>query len=227
MSAWGWVSRIGGYAAAPFTGGASIIGGNALGSYLDNHTAGGGDKKKTDERAELDPYLSKLTGGADRLTKQAGDLNASGSEALTPALNYLHNILSGNPANVMAATAPERGRVIDQYDTARKSIAQFGPRGGGTTSALAEGRMAEGAQLADITNTARREAFGEAGKMGMQLTGLSLSAEQLSTMNLDQVIQAILALQGHDIEKRGQTMQMWSGIGNAAGNIIGGIFAGD
>jgi len=180
----------------------------------------GGDK----DDAVINPYLDDLSKGAQGLRQQGQDLNLQGSEALAPALQYLRQILSTNPNEVMAATAPERGRVIDQYDAARRAIGEFGPRGGGTTSALAESRISEAGALGDILSTGRREAFGQAAQLGTTMTGLGLTADQLASADIEKIIDAILTREGFDVQKRGQTMQMWSSIGQAAGYAAGAAF---
>ena len=217
------LTKIGGIAAAPFTGGLSLwptiamagagIGGGFLGSKL----AGGGD----DEDRPEDAIAKMLQQSSAETRSQAGALAGQGAETLNPTIQYFKQILSSDPSAVMDATRQERGRVIDQYDTARKAISNFGPRGGGTTSALAESRFAEGETLADVVSRARSEAVGQAGQLGVNLTGLGLSADQLASADLNTVLNSIFAREGLDVTKRGQNMQALGGVGQAAGQLLG------
>lgn len=216
------IVKFGGIAAAPFTGGASLwpalamgAGGAAAGYGL-SKLGGGGDKDKNDPLAGP---LSQLGEASQQNRQDAQAFKGMGAEAIGPALQYLKALAGENPSALMDATRGERGRVIDQYDTARRSIASFGPRGGGSASAIAEGRMAEGSQLADITSSKKSEAVKLLSAIGPQLAGLGLNAEQLASQDLSTVIDMILRKQGFDVERRGQNMQALAGIGEAAGMI--------
>lgn len=194
------------------------VGGGLLGSKL----AGGGDKKSS-STAAIDPYTAALQKQADVTGAEGQQSNAMGSDALAPVMKYLQSILSGNPSDVLAATQPERGRVIDQYDTARKAVAEFGPRGGGTTSTAAQSRFDQASSLADITSSARRDAVATEGQLGLQLKQLGLTAEQLKSADLNSIINAVLNKQYLDVQKRGQTAGLLGDIGSAAGSVIGAI----
>ncbi len=198
------------------------------GKAIYNKVKGDGKGDVDEEEAgAVSPYLKQLQGSSQGLRQQGQDLSGQGSQAMQPALQYLQQLLSSDPSQVQAATAPERGRVIDQYDAARRAVGQFSPRGGGTTSAMAESRISEADTLADITNTSRREAFGQSMAFGQALTGLGLTAEQLASADIEKIIDTILTQQGHDVQKRGQNMQMWAGLGQAAGYAAGSYLGGD
>lgn len=188
----------------------------ALGGFLF-----GRRKPKDASQTEISPYTDALQASSERLQGQAGELSGMGGEALAPALKYFASLLSGNPADLMEATRPERGRVIDQYDTARQAIGQFGPRGGGTTSALAQSRISEAGDLADVTAQARRGAAETSAGLGQSLTALGLSAEQLASADLNSIISAVLNKQGLDLSKRGQNLQAMTGLGESLGALLG------
>jgi hypothetical protein len=231
MSKWGWAARIGGYAAAPFTAGFSIPAGNLAASAIEkaqgaNDPKGpnGGDDSADDEEG-INPLLERLKSSSDGLRGKAAGLGDMSEGALGPVLQYLQQLQNGG-SDLMAATMTERGRVIDQYDGARKAISQFGPRGGGQTGALAESRIAQGNALSDVTSNALTEGRKLASTLGLSLGGQALNAEQLASADIDSVIRAILGQESLDVQKRGQTMAMWGGIGEAAGTILGDIILG-
>lgn len=188
-----------------------------FGSRAGSKGGGGGDS----EPGGTQPLKDLLQGSASDLRQEAGGMKQLGAGNISDASSYLRQLLSGNPQGLLAATAPERGRVIDQYDTARQAIGQFGPRGGGTTSAMAQSRLDESQALSDIFSTSRREAFGQSAALGQGLMGLGLSADQLASADLEKVMDAILTEQGFDVQKRAQNMQLWASLGQSAGYAAG------
>ena len=188
----------------------------------------GGGKKKKPKPGALTPGSpeAQLQTSADKSGQLADSLGQQAQESIAPAQQYFKGLLSSNPQEMLAATAPERGRVIDQYDAARQATAEFGPRGGGTNSALAASRTQQAAQLGDILSTGKREAAGASAQLGTTLSGLGMTAQQLQSADLNTILQSILTREGFDIEKRGQTMNAWGGVGQAAGSILGGFLAG-
>lgn len=221
MAWWEWPVRIGGYAAAPWTGGMSIPGAEgAIAAF------GGKDDKKKDPTKDSPfgaaaPFAAQLERSAGANQATANQFQDQSASALGPALEYLTKLAGGDPAALMDATRQERGRVIDQYDTARRAISNFGPRGGGTTSALAESRFTQAESLADITSSARKDAVAQLSELGPQLGALGLTAQQLASMDLNSLISTLLTREGFDVQKRGQNMEMWGGIGEALGTLAG------
>jgi hypothetical protein len=207
----------------------TVIGGGigAAGGFLKGLFSGGKKKKpKPGEAAAPNSPEAQLQTSADESKQLASSLTAQGQESIAPAQNYFKGLLSSNPQEMLAATAPERGRVIDQYDAARQATAEFGPRGGGSTSAQAAARTQQAAQLGDILSTGKREAASASASLGTTLTGLGMTAKQLQSADLNSVLSAILTREGLDVTKRGQTMQAWSGVGQGVGSILGGYLAG-
>lgn len=179
-------------------------------------------KKKTAPGMPDDEEIMKLLKEhSTKMGAEAGNLEGQGSEALAPVMDYFKKLLSGDPAMMMEATRPERGRVIDQYDTARKAVTSFAPRGGGQTSAVAGSFLQEAQQLGDVTSTARREAVGQAGQLGATLKGLGLSADDLATKDLNSIISSVLANKQLDLTKRGQNMAMVGELGQGLGSLLG------
>ena len=196
------------------------IGGGLLGFF----TGGDDEPEGYDVDNPEHQYRNLLRLNAGNLRADATGLKRTGSSVSTPAVNYLSDILSNNPAAILDATKQERGRVIDQYDTARRAIANFGPRGGGSTSVLAESRFGQAEALSDITSSARRDAVSAAGTLGMQLTALGLTADQLASADLNAVIRAILAREGVGIQGSAEARAQGEGTGELIGEVLGSIF---
>lgn len=187
-------------------------------------------KKKAEEEAKkaaaagmpTDADMMKLLQEhSAKMGGEAGNLSGQGEETLQPVMDYFEKLLSGDPNAMMEATRPERGRVIDQYDTARRAVSTFAPRGGGATSAVAGSFLQEAQQLGDVTSTARKEAIGQASQLGATLKGLGLSAEDLASRDLNSVISAVFANKNLDLTKRGQNMAMYGQLAEGMGSLLG------
>jgi len=200
----------------------TAIGGGA--GFIGGLFTGGDDKKKKEEadaQGLTEEAQQMLRGQATRLQGKGTQLQQEGTEALSPVLQYFKQLLSGDPAAMMQATAPERGKVIDQYDAARNAIARFAPRGGGQGTAIAGSYVQQAQQLSDITSKAREGAAAGLAQLGPQLQALGLSADQVASMDLNTLIQSVLSKEELDLTRRGQTFGMWGDIGTGVGELFG------
>lgn len=223
MSKWGWAIRLGGYAGAPFTGGLSIPASQAVASQVEKkqHANDVPPGATPASKHPEDPYTSLLSKYSQQSNMQGQRLTGMGTEALQPAMQYLQQLLGADPQGILEATRADRGRVIDQYDAARKAVENFAPRGGGTTSSLAQSRFQQAESLADITSSARQTAVGQAGALGTSLAGLGLSAQDLASRDIGQIINAVLAREGLNVQQRGQNMGLLGDIGQTIGTLLG------
>jgi hypothetical protein len=197
------------------------LGGAALGGLWGLFGGGGGDDEKELTDLEKNALGTEgLAGHAAKMGSTSDALQQQGADTLGPALQYLQSILGTNPSAILSATAPERGRVIDQYDTARQAIATFAPRGGGQQAAFAGTYSDQANDLTVIFSTARREGFSQAMAVGSNQIGLGLSAAQLEAADLNTILNTILTREGFDMTKRGQNMEALAAIGEALGTII-------
>ncbi len=188
---------------------ASIIGGAT--GFLSGLFTG---NKPKDDGLDLSAILKdvqKNSTDANGRATQYADLSA---ETLAPVLSYFKNLVGGDPNAIAAATRPERARVIDQYDTARKAIASFAPRGGGANAAQATSQFQQADELSNIGANARTNAVNQSSELGKALAGLGISEQQLASADLNTLVQSVLA-------KRGQNMQTEAGIGEALGSLLG------
>lgn len=214
-------------AAAPFTGGSSLawlpaaLATTGVGTAVSGVTEKSVGSGKTPDAIANDPNLATLQSSSTALRGQGTALQSMGADALQPVLAYFSKLAGGDPQALLEATRPERARVIDQYDTARKAISDFSPRGGGSNAALASSRFAEASDLSNITANMRSNAASAAGNLGTTLTGLGLSAQQLASADLNTVINAVLTQQGFDVTKHGQNAQAASGIAEGLGTLLG------
>lgn len=118
---------------------------------------GGGDNKSAQQ----------ASGNSDQLASMAKMMFGEGHGATDQALTYLMHVAGGDPTALLNATAPERGRVLDQYDTAKKAL-MFTPRGGGQASATADLEASKAATMTSQTATARTSAVNALAQIGAQ-----------------------------------------------------------
>lgn len=176
--------------------------------FVANLFGGGGEDR------ELKDALKGLEQQTAANRAKATQLDQEGSALLAPVKRYLGDITSGDRQAIQEATMPERRRVIDQYDTAKRAIAEFAPRGGGQAGAFAELGARQASDLAVLGSEARTRGMDSAANLAMAIRQMGLPREQLASMNMGQLIQTLLARsdQSHD------TMM---GLGEALGNVIG------
>lgn len=121
--------------------------------------------------------LNKNAQGATDLSKSLG---MEGSDLFGPAAAYLKKILSGDRQQLLEATAPERHRVIDQYATAKKALAEFTPRGGGQAGSMNRLQAQEASDLSGIGSAARAAATTTGLSAGLNAQGLGLQASGIA-----------------------------------------------
>lgn len=187
----------------------SVLGTNP---YLASGSAGMGLPLAMDQGSHQSDPLTALRSSADTAVKQASDLSGQGKDLFGPAADYLKKILSGDRQQMLEATMPERRRVIDQYATAKKAIAEFTPRGGGQAGSLSQINATEASDLATIGSGARADAAKTGLNTGLNLESLGLTASSLASTDLNALMQ-MMETQHENSANR------WAEIGKAAGTI--------
>jgi hypothetical protein len=135
--------------------------------------------------------LGTLRTNADVAGRLSNDLLTRANDLTNPASAYFRAIISGDRQQLLAATMPERRRVIDQYSSARKAIASFQPRSGGTAAANNDMASREASDLAFVSTGARTAAANAALSAGSQMTSQGLQAQQLASTDLTSLITAL------------------------------------
>jgi hypothetical protein len=168
---------------------------------------GGEDKKQG-------RTIQDLLSSANQSQALSKDLTGQGSEMFRDVIPYIKDLAGGDRQAILQATMPERRRVMDQYDTALKSIAEFSPRSGGTAASMNQIRAQEGQDLATIGSQKRDEGVKMGSDMAQALSQLGLNATQLGDSNL----RAIADIQQKQAEQKSQGL---GGLGQALGTIAG------
>lgn len=198
----------------------TLIGGG-IGGLIGLFKGGSDSTPSTPATDDLTNAITGLKDASSTVGKQGAQLTGGATDQLAPILNYFKQLTGNNPSAILDATKPDRGRVIDQYDSARRAISNFAPRGGASSDALASSYTSEANQLSDITSTARSTAIGQSASLGTTLEGLGLSAEQLQGADLNTVVNAILGQKGLDLQASGQNKQLAAGLSEGLGMLLG------
>lgn len=153
----------------------------------------------TYERQSLPGTSSKSKGGpldalqqnAEASSELSAFLTEQGRDLFGPASEYLKAILSNDRQAIQAATMPERRRVIDQYATAKKAIAEFVPRGGGVAGAMTRLEGDKASDLAMVGAGMRPQAAQTALSAGGGMFGQGIQASGAASQNLTALVEAL------------------------------------
>jgi hypothetical protein len=160
------------------------------------------------------PYEKDTLDTANTLKGLGAADKATGSAALAPVLAYLKAIAGGDPTAIQEATAPQRAKIIDQYDTAKKAITQQ-PRGGGQASAALSLEGKKASDLATTASSARTAGVQQLGSLGESIFN---TGAQEQTSGLES---ALKAFQGLSQDKQKTNAGFGAAIGAALPFIFG------
>jgi hypothetical protein len=183
---------------APIIGAAGAIGGAIIGSHK---------TKAQNEALQTQTAIEKF--GLQTAQK---DIPA-GEQALGQSLAYYTPLLTGNRQAMMEAEGPQISTLAQNYMNAKKNISQFGPRGGGTTSALAQAPFNLADQITQLLEGARTNAATQVANIGSSLANIGVSA-----MNTSAATAGTVASQ--QLQQQQQTNQLLGSLGAALGKIV-------
>jgi hypothetical protein len=163
---------------------------------------------------QINAAIGNLKTNASEASALGKQFGAQSADLFQPVADYLKKVTSGNRQDVLAATMPERRRVIDQYATAKKAIAEFTPRGGGQAAAGAALQGKEASDLATTTAEARQQAFGQEGNLATAAAQLGISEQSLASGDLNSILNALNT-------QNQQHAQSAGALGSALGTLAG------
>lgn len=152
------------------------------------------------------PVTNRIQGEAANLQQTGAGLTQAGTADMASIMSYFRKLASGDPGAVLQATQPERSRVIDQFDAARKTIAMNTPKGGGQAGAINESRFKEAEALSNTTSTARREGAATMAGLAQHELDAGLATQSEATRQLATVLQPMLQQSQDDSASTWQTV---------------------
>ena len=138
------------------------------------------------QTADLASQLQKMSTG---IGAQGQKTAGQGTDALSGILKYFQDLAGGDPNAVLSAAGPDRARIIDQYDTAKKALSTA-PRGGGATSAALNLETRKAGDLATATQTARASGAAGATQIGSTLLNAGTQQEGQAITGIDSALKA-------------------------------------
>lgn len=140
-------------------------------------------------------------------------------QALDPLLGFYRTILGGDRQAIMQLMAPEVSTIVSQYDTARRTAAEFAPRGGGRTQALSELPFRQAGDINRLFQETRKGALGGLERVGGAYGELGVRELGLSAGAYQSLIEDVL--QKYAIDKKAKT-EMGTGLGKLLAMLIAG-----
>jgi hypothetical protein len=161
----------------PFLIPVAIAAGSA---FAGSKLAGGkGGSSSGGSSSAIDPNLARLLGMKEN---QAGftfdiakDILPKATETMQGPLDYWTKLLSGDSKAIQEAIAPEAGRIVSQYDSARKAATQLSPRSGARTETLTDLPFRAISDVSKVAAGVRPRAAEEVSKIGGTQAALATS----------------------------------------------------
>ena len=208
----------------------AIIGAaGSIGSSLINKSAaggGGGSATNTANFNQFNDMLENLAGKSSKLMKFGKKDRIQFREALDPAATYWKDILASPDASKTASLfAPELNQIGKQTSQAIQSIGEFGPRGGGTNSAIGALQGQQAGQISDLFTRAKPMAAQNLASIAPLYSSLAANEQGLAisgrTAASGQSLTSALGQMWGDIERRKQSLGAAGGLGSGIGGLLG------
>lgn len=202
---------------------------------------GGKDRKATQQRSQA---LSQEQQDLSRyFTGQAKEELSRRRELQAPVVDYYTRLASGDPAQVMAASAVPLGNLAKMTQQAKANIMEMAP-GAARTAALGQLSREAGGQQSTLLNQAYLSAFpalqglaSETGNVGLQQTGAGYRGlegaistnQQIAQMQQQQkasqlgLIGSLAGMAGGMVGGMGGLGKMFGGGGGAASSAVSGL----
>lgn len=153
---------------------------------------------------------------SSKVSESGGDLLKEGGATGAPGENFFSALL-GNREQALSAMAPEVSTIVDQYDAAKKTAAEFSPRGGGRATLNSELPFKESGKIAGLISGARGNAATQLMNAGMQKRQLGAG---LTSAGLQGTLGGARLAQGQQQFGAEQWSKLGSGIGNSLSALL-------
>ncbi len=193
----------------------------AGGAFLGGTLLGG--KKGAKAPSPKDALIAQQTEASKFALGEARQVLPQARETLQAPLDFWKTILGGDRQEMLSVLAPEVNTIVSQYDTARRSLTNLAPRGGGRSAIQAESRFEEANVIQRLLQESRRMASREVADIGGRLTTLGVSELGISTGAAGNLISDLLR---RETARRGQNIGTAADIGIGIGKILVSIFGG-
>jgi len=147
-------------------------------------------------------------------------------QSAKPAVDYYKTLLSGDKNAVTELLSPELTQIGTIFGNVKHNIGEFGPRGGGSNSAVNNLESQQAITTSNLFTGVRPQAAQQLGSLsgtfgnvasnfgGQQMDAIKGEAANMFGLNAEQ----------EAAQKR--KAEAWTGIGGGIGTVAGGIFGG-
>lgn len=186
---------------------------------------GQGAQEKANDTA-IGNINSELTDLSKVQYQRGGKAFKWAKKSLLSARDFWDTLLKGDRNATAAFLSPELGDISKGYQQQRNAMAEFGPRGGGSNTAI--GNLGQ-QQASDVNRTimsARPMAADKLTSLGSIFGGMSQGLTGQAFQGYGQASQNLFGLNQEQEDVRARKAQAWSGLGQGAGSIAGGFLGG-
>lgn len=178
-------------------------------------------RKSQEEKNALSAQsdLAKTEGEASKfgldITKQ---LIPQATSSLNQVEGYYGPLLKGDRQQMLESVAPEVNSILSQYDTAKRAVSEFSPRGGGRTATLADLPFRQAGDITTLLQRVRPES-------AKGMTDISQTKAALSGSFFPRGTSAAAQLLQNELQRRGmsfdQSMQQGAAMAEAIIGLLG------
>lgn len=147
----------------------------------------------------------------------------SGVSSLDTAGDYFKNILGGSRTDTEKLLGPQVKTIMDQYDSAAKTGAELGPRGGGRTNAIEAAKTGKVGAYGNLLAGAGTQAAQGLAGVGKDVVGAGLGMAGVGTTETGQAIGQASSLANATNQQNQQVFQNASAFGAGLGALWGGV----
>lgn len=144
----------------------------------------------------------------------------AGRRDLMDVGGFFRKLLSGDRTETTQALSPEIQAVKDQYDSTKRSISEYGPRGGGQVAAIGQASEKEAGRIGGLFSTARSRGAAGLGQVGQVLGQLGLGGLNLASSSLGDILHTLVAEQGVEAGVSERKSAALGGLGSLIGSLI-------
>lgn len=174
----------------------------------------GGSSADTDRNNTLHAY-GDIDNSIATLKGAGSGLRTAGAEDTGAASDRYRDILSGDPAAVASAVAPEANAAQEQAAQQKKVLAMNGNRAGGTNSAMQQADQNVTGKVVDaVTNAQGDAAKGEAA-IGQQETGQGLDATKSAANTANDLLTGSADSRKTSQQIHDQAVAQWTEVATA------------
>jgi hypothetical protein len=167
-------------------------------------------------------YYEKLTTDLSQKQAKTGEKAFNtGQRDLGKSTDYWSKLIGGDKKELASAIEPERSTMGKAFEAGRKSIAEFGPRGGGTSAAIAESKFQEAGELGKMVSAKKTDAAGKMAEVGMSESKLGADQVEQAYTRLGSIFKDLISSQV--AYETGKKTTDWGGIATGAGTAIAGL----